>query len=262
MHHALTHQSRVTLGSTYEGRYLDISLDGTRTHDSKAAKLTLAMDSTISLTKLAERLGQELLAEIWQAVKQVDADGSPDDMQHDLLKAVQARLAKRHSALVVVQVQRKRQREEDARDSPKKLRVWRPKRPELALQVTQLLKDGVGLVKVPEDKREECTFPMKIFAKSITSALTNSTVSTGCSSSSLGYAVSEVIGAVFTEAEATRLAQTTDARLELHGSTDAAWKGTSARGSGLALNAAGIDIVASAVAHVAERLSQPAMLRV
>ena len=48
---------------------------------------------------------------------------------------------------------------------------------------------------------------------------------------------------------------------ELHASTDAAWAGTAARGSGIAMNEAGKEAVFSAAARVAERLAQPELTR-
>ena len=126
---------------------------------------------------------------------------------------------------------------------------------QLALEVAQLLKDGIGLTEAPAEKQSTGDMHWKFFAKVITSKLRSSTATanSGCSTASLGYAVSEVIGAVFTEAETRRLTtDILDARVELHGSTDASWKGTTARGSGIAMNAAGRELVTAAASHVAE----------
>ena len=217
----------------------------------------------VSVTRLAERLGKDMLEVVWQSAKEVDEDAlSPETAQSALLYAVQQRLAKTHATLLIVQVGRKRRCEDEAK--PKVPRVWRPTRPELAHEAALLLQDDVGLTEAPLEKRASCLLPLKFFAKTIAAKLEHSTAYTGLSSSSIGYAVGEVISAVFTEAERNRLADRDgmkDVCLELHRSTDAAWKGTAARGSGIAMNAAGRELVAAAVRQVAKRLAQPAMLR-
>ena len=161
------------------------------------------MDSTVSMTSLADRLCLEVSAQILQAAKEVDRHGlSAQATECALLKAVQRRLSSTHGSPLVVHVSRKRQRERDAGIS-KKLRIWKPKRPALALEVAQLIKDSVGLTEAPVDRRD-CMLPLKYFAKPIVSKLISSTESNGFSPSSIGYAVSEVISAVCIEAESKR----------------------------------------------------------
>ena len=46
---------------------------------------------------------------------------------------------------------------------------------------------------------------------------------------------------------------------ELHGSTDAAWVGTAARGCGIAMDKAGKTLILAAAARVVDRLTQPAL---
>ena len=69
------------------------------------------------------------------------------------------------------------------------------------------------------------------------------------------HAVTEVMTAVF--AEADTIASTQEgggASVELHSSTDAAWRGTAARGAGIAMNGAGRAVVVEASFKVASRL--------
>jgi hypothetical protein len=80
-------------------------------------------------------------------------------------------------------------------------------------------------------------------------------MTSGYSHSSVVHAVTEVIAAIFAEAEAIASAQEEGgACLELHSSTDAAWRGTAARGAGIAMNGAGRAVVVEASFKVASRL--------
>jgi len=176
-----------------------------------------------------------------------------------LLKAVQKRLIKTHAALLVVQVGTKRRRNEPNGVKPTALRVWKPTRPALALEVARLLADGVGLVEAPEEKRAGCSLPLKIFSKQIATKLGSTTAGAEYSQHSIQFAVTEVIAAVFTEAEHSRTTEGLEAGFDLHGSTDVAWRGTSARGNGIAMDTAGKELVTSAAIRVAERLAQPAL---
>ena len=218
------------------------------------------MEPTFSMTKLAQRLQKDMYAAIGQAVKEVDDENlSPEAAEGALLKAVQKRLAKTHAALLVVQVGTKRRRNEESDSKPKALRDWKPTRPALALEVARLLVDGVGLQEAPEEKRAGCELPLKIFSKQIATKLSSSTAGAEYTQHSINFAVTEVIGAVFVEAETRRAVESSDASFELHGSTDAAWRGTSARGNGIAMNSLGKEMILSAASQVAERLAQPAM---
>ena len=81
-------------------------------------------------------------------------------------------------------------------------------------------------------------------------------MTSGYSHSSVVHAVTEVMTAVFAEADA--IASTKEeggACLELHSSTDAAWRGTAARGAGIAMNGAGRAVVVEASVNVACRLA-------
>ena len=79
------------------------------------------------------------------------------------------------------------------------------------------------------------------------------------SEKSLVYAVNEVCAAVISEAETIRATQSAGGTLELHGCTDSAWTGTSARGSGIAMDERGKELVVAAAERVAQRLAQPAL---
>ena len=100
--------------------------------------------------------------------------------------------------------------------------------------------------------------PLKIFANTIARQLHALGMTSGYSHSSVVHAVTEVtevMTAVFAEADAIASTQEGDgARVELHSSTDAAWRGTAARGAGIAMNGAGRAVVVEASAKVASHL--------
>ena len=137
------------------------------------------------------------------------------------------------------------------------MQQWCPGRPSLALEAVQLIIDGIGMVHAPDDKRKECRLPFKIFCKLVTLKLIQATVTEGQPKQSVQCAVGAAMTAIFCEAEQARAANNLQGSIELHGSIDAAWKGTAARGCGLAMDHVGIQLVASAAARVRSHLLQP-----
>ena len=144
-----------------------------------------------------------------------------------------------------------------AKRSSKLMRQWRPTRHKLALAAAQLLQaDEDAVVEAPDKQREGCLMPFKIFANTIAHQLDALWVTSGYSHSSVVHAVTQVMTAVFAEADA--IASTKEeggACLELHSSTDAAWRGTAARGAGIAMNGAGRAVVLEASVNVVSRLA-------
>lgn len=99
--------------------------------------------------------------------------------------------------------------------------------------------------------------PLKIFVNTIARQLHALGMTSGYSHSSVVHAVTEVMTAVFAEADTIASAQEGGgASVELHSSTDAAWRGTAARGAGIAMNDAGRAVVVEASANVATRLAE------
>ena len=94
--------------------------------------------------------------------------------------------------------------------------------------------------------------PLKVFANTIAHQIG---MTSEYSHSSVVHAVTEVMAAVVAEADAIASTQEGgDASVELHSSTDAAWRGTAARGAGIAMNGAGHAVVVEASAKVASHL--------
>ena len=86
------------------------------------------------MTRLAERLGKDLLEIVWKAAKEVNDDGlSPDTARDALLDAVQQRLMKTHATLLVVNIGAKRRRNASEHNCNAKVpRRWQPTRPQLS----------------------------------------------------------------------------------------------------------------------------------
>ena len=167
---------------------------------------------------------------------------------------VQSRLLKSHGSLLI---KGKRPREATPA-KPRRLRPWKPLRPALAKAAAALIKDGVGVVEVPLAKRGECIVPLKIFSRAIATELAGVDVGAGLSGSSIKYAVAEVAAAVFGEVQALQERGETGV-VHLHCTTDAAWKGSAARGGGLAMDEEGKKLVEAAAARVVEKLGEPAL---
>jgi len=218
------------------------------------------MAASTTVRQVAERYVTEINAAVWAAAAELPNDAefaTVDDAQAALDVLVQKHIAKTHAGLLIVQVgKRSRHSDNTPEKRPKVMRKWCPKRPTLCLEVAQLLEDGIGLVEAPPEKQATCELPYKIFSKQLVAKVGSSSVATGFSASSIQYAVGEVIAATFAEAEQMRTMQDSDGILELHCSTDAAWKGTSARGTGIAFNQAGRHLITSAASVVAEKMKQ------
>ena len=167
--------------------------------------------------------------------------------------AIQSLLLKSNASAVVLKGKRPR---DDSPSNRRRLRPWRPLRPALAQAAAQMIRDGTGLVEVPAKKKDCCILPFKIFSRNIALELAKTEVGSNLSSSSIKFAVGEVAAAVFGEAQGM-IAQGKAGTVKLHCTTDAAWKGTTARGGGLAMDEEGKHLVFAAAARVVERLAEP-----
>ena len=222
------------------------------------------------VSQMADALVASVTASIQSAAAALAAEVDGDTQGSEstssrLQRAVQLRLADTHSDLFSVGVTRpSKKRLRDALEASvdaKTERLWRPTRPKLALEIAAVLQQGVGLVQVPAEKAESCELPMKIFAKQVAASLAKGLLGRDASEKSLVYAVNEVCAAVVSEVETICGADGTKCGVvHLHGCTDAAWTGTSARGSGIAMDANGKERVLAAIERVKERLSQPLKL--
>ena len=230
------------------------------------------MPDDIDATSDVGKHAAALVAAIWAAAgdisKPIDAGAAqPGSMVDRLHAAVRRRLAKSHPSLLNVRITkrpcRKRRLELYAGKRPASTRIWRPSRPALSKEIVRLVGSGVGLTTVPADKRCVCALPLKIFARDVAEAATASDASLGFSNRSVQYAVAEVMSVIVSEAEMTAEADAAAeaGAFELHSSTDAAWAGTAARGSGIAMNEMGKEAIFSAAKRVAERLAQTELTR-
>ena len=214
-----------------------------------------------------------LVAAVWAAAGDISEPidtgaAEPGSIVDRLHAAVRRRLAKSHPSLLNVRITkrpcRKRRLELYARKRPTGACIWRPSRPALSKEIARLIGSGVGLTTVPADKRCVCALPLKIFARDVAKAVTASDASLGFSNRSVQYAVAEVMSVIVSEADVTAEADAAasgEGAFELHCSTDAAWAGTAARGSGIAMNEMGKEVVFSAATRVAERLAQTDLTR-
>ena len=114
-----------------------------------------------------------------------------------------------------------------------------------------LIGEGVGKVSVPDEMRATSELPLKIFNRLVANELSVLPVAAGLSKASLEHTVGGVIGAIFSEVEALRVSEGTVGRVKWHGSVDAAWKGSSARGCGLACDAKGEGLIKAASERIA-----------
>jgi hypothetical protein len=188
-------------------------------------------------------------------VHTAESGPSPDR----LLAAVRRRLAKSHPSLLDVKITKRpcRKRSLEAYEMsgrPQSTRVWRPSRPALSMEIARLIKDSATLVTVPAEKRCVCAFPFKFFVRDIAKAVTACDASIGFSSRSIQFAATETMSAIVSEAES--VAKEGEGVFELHASTDAAWAGRTARGSGIAMDEAGKAVVIAAASRVAEHLAE------
>jgi hypothetical protein len=223
------------------------------------------------MSHMIDALVASVTASVWHAAAEVtdhvdDNTLSNEAASNRLRKAVQLRLALTHADLFTVNVTRptskKRLRaalEASAKTTPE--RVWKPTRPALAIEIAKLLQQAVGLVHVPAEKADQCKLPLKVFAKQVAASLTESIHASDYSEKSLVYAVNEVCAAVVNEAENDTVAEgASRGVVMLHACTDAAWRGHTARGSGIAMDEEGKKRFLKAAERVMERLLQPLKL--
>lgn len=222
-----------------------------------------------------QKLAGELITLIWSACNEACNDDAldSDNAIQTLESAVQKRLLKEHPSLLVNVLATAAgkpvagKRKHDHGDPPP-MRAWRPTRPALAKAAAQMIHDEIGMEEAPVVKREGCELPFKLFSKLVAAKLALVPEGAAFSKTSIEFAVGEVVAAIFNEAEKLRLTQAVDAEgtdapsaalLELHGCSDAAWAGTAARGTGLAMNEAGKKLMTSAARRVVDRLGEPEM---
>ena len=105
-----------------------------------------------------------------------------------------------------------------------------------------------------------CALPYKIFAKTIVAQLNSSAVAADFTAMPIQYAVGEVLTAAYTEALQLRQSEDNDGALELHSSSEASWKGTKARGNGIAMDLIGKNLIAAAAARLTKQLSDLAQM--
>ena len=217
----------------------------------------VTQSSELSLAALTDELVRSVSACIWEASSVIAGGADGECRRLELVGAIQARLACSHPELVVREIATKKRAvgRPVGKRSNKLMRKWRPTRPRLALAATQLIQADEDVVQAPEKQRADCLMPLKVFANTIARQLHALGMTSEYSHSSVVHAVTEVITAVFAEAEAIASAQEEGgACLELHSSTDAAWRGTAARGAGIAMNDAGRAVVVEAAAKVASHI--------
>ena len=221
----------------------------------------------VAASREVDKVATNLVATVWAAVAEAkkSGDGDPDGAVQ-LLDALRRRLAKSHPALFKVHVVKrpslKRQRDAVEIDaSLAKPRAWQPSRPSFAKEIATIVMEGKSMTEVPAEKRDTCLLPFKLFGRDVVAEVASHETAADFTNRSVQYAVAEVIYAIVTEADALRLASDgcTTGVFELHGSTDAAWVGRPARGSGIAMDEAGKEIVLAAATRLVERLSQPAL---
>ena len=205
-----------------------------------------------------QKLSADLASKAREAADEVRSDANFNDFDEGTTaeryhSAFQSLLLKSASSAVVVGGKRPH---DDASLNRRRLRPWRPLRPALAQAAAQMIRDGGGLVEVPAAKKKSCILPFKIFSRNIASELGKAEVGSGLSSASIKFAVGEVAAAVFGETEGL-ITQGKAGTVKLHCTTDAAWKGTSARGGGLAMDEEGKNLIVAAAARVVERLAEP-----
>ena len=213
--------------------------------------------SSVLLTDVADELARSVCACIWSAASNLNAVDNDDDgkRRRALVKATQSRLLSAHPDLIICEIAKTKRVPDKPVSKRKHARTWRPTRPRLALAAAELMRGGSAVVQAPAEKLEDCRLPFKIFAKSVAQQLrTTSDVSD--SYSSVVHAVKEVVSAVFAEAVGLSPSDEGGVGLELHGSAEASWRGTSARGAGIAMDESGRSVVTMAAGNVASRLKR------
>ena len=124
----------------------------------------------------------------------------------------------------------------------------------MAILVARALESNECVTTVPEDKRSESRLPFKAFSKQIAVSIERVTEAPKLSHACILRSVTETVARVFALAQSASDTEECAFGIELHGSTDAAWKGTAARGSGIAMDEEGRHLVAKAAAQLAHKL--------
>mgnify|MGYP006148037009 CR=1 FL=1 len=224
-----------------------------------------------SLTKQTDVLVRSVTAALWTAATNLkDIKGAEHDMigergadylhlHQNLIEAARAQLVKSHPQLFTLRevVTRKRAFYSEATNLKRKrvaLKPWVPTRPNMALRVARVLESDDCVSAVPCDKRNECRLPLKVFAKAIVLSIDSATEAPRPSHACILRTVTEVMARVFDLAQSACEAEDCASGIELHGSTDNAWKGTAARGSGIAMNEECRKFVTKAATQLADKL--------
>ena len=220
---------------------------------------------SVTTTSEIEKESTKLIATVWAAAAEaaksckLGSDGAVE-----LLASFRRLLAKSNPSLFKVHVVKhptlKRKRDAVEIKASVTPRSWQPRRPSFAKEIGSIVMQGVGLTEVPVGKQNSCVLPIKLFGRDVVGRVAKSEAATGYTNRSVQYAVTEVLSAIISEAEALREASDEKKGVfELHGSTDAAWAGTAARGCGIAMDEAGKALILAAAARVVDRLAQPAL---
>ena len=223
------------------------------------------MEPLVTVTSEIDKESARLIATVWAAAAEATKSSKTDsDGAVELLTSLRRRLAKSHPSLFKVHIVKhptlKRARDAIEIKASVTPRSWQPRRPSFAKEIASTVMEGVGLTEVPAEKRNTCVLPLKLFGRDIVERVAKSEAANGYTNRSVQYAVTEVISAIISEAEALREASDeNEGVFELHGSADAAWAGTAARGCGIAMNEAGKTLILAAAARVVDRLAQPAL---
>ena len=115
------------------------------------------------VNKQAIELVATINSSIWaaaaDAIKQQNSSG--EAAKERLVHALRYRLTKSHPSLLKIYILKapslKRRREAaTVVDLQPSQRSWRPSRPAFAIEIARLLEEGVGLIEVPEEKRDRC----------------------------------------------------------------------------------------------------------
>jgi hypothetical protein len=210
--------------------------------------------TTAPLTAVTDELVCSISAAIWKVAAGLDANESADTNRWLLIDSVKVHLARAHPELIARKASAKKCSAGQGKRKRSGAREWRPSRPRLALGAARLLKAETGLEEAPAGKLVSARLPFKVFSNAIAHQLHTTDSASGFSHKSVLCAVTEVVAEVFAEAQASAAAEDSAATFELHGSVDAAWKATAARGGGIAMDAEGRELVVAAAGRVAARL--------
>ena len=229
----------------------------------KASTSPSSPKPSTSLAKQADELVRSVTAAIWTAASRLgttEIGETEGGMLHEkLLETTRAHLVKSHPQLITLHevVTRKRSFSSDSAILKRKrvaLKPWTPTRPDLAILVARALESNECVTTVPEDKRSESRLPFKAFSKQIAVSIERVTEAPKLSHACILRSVTETVARVFALAQSASDTEECAFGIELHGSTDAAWKGTAARGSGIAMDEEGRHLVAKAAAQLAHKL--------